>query len=37
MKEELALFSKPLDPEQLKSCIELREELLDGNNSVEDL
>ena len=37
MKEELLLFSKTLDPEHLKSCIELREELLEGNNSVEDL
>ena len=37
MKEELAMFSKTLDPDHLKSCIEVREELLEGNNSVEDL
>ena len=37
MKEELAMFSKSLDPDHLKSCIEIREELLEGNNSVEDL
>ena len=37
MKEEINMFSRTLDPEHLKSCIELREELLEGNNSVEDL
>ena len=31
------MFSKTLDPDHLKSCIEIREELLEGNNSVEDL
>ena len=37
MKEELSMFSKTLDPDHLKSCIEIREDLLEGNNSVEDL
>ena len=37
MKEELNLFSRTLEPDHLKSCIELREELLEGNHAVEDL
>ena len=37
MKEELNMFSRTLDPDHLKDAMEIREELVDDNSSIDEV